>query len=67
METESTQAAIEALLDEQRTFPPPEEFTAGAIVRNGETHPAAGSFIELLCGPDGQAILSRNGFLSPAS
>jgi acetyl-CoA synthetase len=32
METESTQAAIEALLDEQRTFPPPEEFTSQAIV-----------------------------------
>src|SRR5829696_7281739 len=31
METESTQAAIEALLDEQRTFPPPEEFAAQAV------------------------------------
>ncbi|HET6656327.1 MAG TPA: acetate--CoA ligase [Gaiellaceae bacterium] len=38
METESTQAAIEALLDEQRTFPPPEEFTAGAVVRDDEVY-----------------------------
>ena len=34
METESTQAAIEALLDEQRTFPPPEEFAADAVVKD---------------------------------
>jgi acetyl-CoA synthetase len=34
METQSTQAAIEALLDEQRTFPPPEGFAAGAIVND---------------------------------
>jgi acetyl-CoA synthetase len=41
METESTQAAIEALLDEQRTFPPPEEFTAGAIVQDDEVYKKA--------------------------
>ena len=34
METESSQAAIEALLDEQRTFPPPEEFAADAVVKD---------------------------------
>jgi acetyl-CoA synthetase len=34
METQSTQAAIEALLGEQRTFPPPEGFAAGAIVND---------------------------------
>jgi len=41
METESTQAAIEALLDEQRTFPPPEEFTAGAIVQDDDVYKRA--------------------------
>ena len=34
METESTQAAIEALLDERRTFPPPEDFAANAVVKD---------------------------------
>ncbi len=34
MEIESTQAAIEALLDEQRTFPPSKEFAAGAVVKD---------------------------------
>ena len=34
METESTQAAIEALLDERRTFPPPEDFAASAVVKD---------------------------------
>jgi acetyl-CoA synthetase len=38
METESTQAAIEALLDEQRTFPPPEEFTSQAIVNDAAVY-----------------------------
>jgi acetyl-CoA synthetase len=32
METEHAQAAIEALLDEARTFPPPEEFRASALI-----------------------------------
>ena len=35
METEhAQQAAIEALLEEARTFPPPEEFRAQAIVQD---------------------------------
>ena len=38
METESTQAAIEALLDEQRTFPPPEEFAAQAVVADDSVY-----------------------------
>jgi acetyl-CoA synthetase len=38
METESTQAAIEALLDEQRTFPAPEEFTAQAVVSDDSVY-----------------------------
>src|SRR6187401_3162788 len=38
METESTQAAIEALLDEQRTFPPSEEFTSQAIVSDDSVY-----------------------------
>jgi len=38
MENESTQAAIEALLDERRTFPPPAEFTANAVIRDGEVY-----------------------------
>ncbi|HKO73791.1 MAG TPA: acetate--CoA ligase [Gaiellaceae bacterium] len=38
METESTQAAIEALLDEQRTFPPPEEFSSQAIVNDDSVY-----------------------------
>jgi acetyl-CoA synthetase len=38
METESTQAAIEALLDEQRTFPPPEEFAAQAVVSDDSVY-----------------------------
>jgi len=38
METESTQAAIEALLDERRTFPPPAEFVANAVVRDEDVY-----------------------------
>jgi acetyl-CoA synthetase len=38
METEHAQAAIEALLDEARTFPPPEEFRANAIIADGEVY-----------------------------
>jgi acetyl-CoA synthetase len=41
METQSTQAAIEALLDEQRTFPPPQEFTAGAIIQDDDVYKRA--------------------------
>jgi acetyl-CoA synthetase len=41
METQSTQAAIEALLDEQRTFPPPQEFTAGAIIQDDSVYKRA--------------------------
>jgi acetyl-CoA synthetase len=38
METEHAQAAIEALLDEARTFPPPEEFRANAIIADDEVY-----------------------------
>jgi acetyl-CoA synthetase len=38
METEHAQAAIEALLEEKRTFPPPEDFRAGAIIRDDEVY-----------------------------
>jgi acetyl-CoA synthetase len=39
MEIERThEAAIEALLDEARTFPPPEEFRAQAIVKDDEVY-----------------------------
>jgi acetyl-CoA synthetase len=38
METEHAQAAIEALLDEARTFPPPEEFRANAIITDDEVY-----------------------------
>ena len=38
METERARAAIEALLEEQRTFPPPEEFRAQAIVADEEVY-----------------------------
>jgi acetyl-CoA synthetase len=38
METRHAQAAIEALLDEARTFPPPEEFRAGALIGDGEVY-----------------------------
>jgi acetyl-CoA synthetase len=41
METQSTQAAIEALLDEQRTFPPPQEFTAGAVIQDDDVYKRA--------------------------
>ena len=41
MEIQSTQAAIEALLDEQRTFPPPQEFTAGAIIQDDDVYKRA--------------------------
>jgi acetyl-CoA synthetase len=34
VKAEPAQAAIEALLDEQRTFPPPPEFRDGAIIRD---------------------------------
>jgi acetyl-CoA synthetase len=38
METKHAQAAIEALLDEARTFPPPEEFRANAIIADDEVY-----------------------------
>jgi acetyl-CoA synthetase len=38
METGQAQAAIEALLDEARTFPPPEEFRANAIIADDEVY-----------------------------
>ena len=38
METEHAQATIEALLQERRTFPPPEEFRAGAIVSDDDVY-----------------------------
>jgi acetyl-CoA synthetase len=38
METEHAQAAIEALLEEQRTFPPPEEFRAQAVISDEEVY-----------------------------
>jgi acetyl-CoA synthetase len=38
METEHAHAAIEALLDEARTFPPHEEFRANAIIADDEVY-----------------------------
>jgi acetyl-CoA synthetase len=38
METEHAQAAIEALLEERRTFPPPEDFRAGAIISDDSVY-----------------------------
>jgi len=38
---ETTQPAIEALLDEQRTFPPPEEFRARAHIRDESVYEEA--------------------------
>lgn len=38
METGSAQAAIEALLDERRIFPPTDEFRAGAVVRDDDVY-----------------------------
>jgi acetyl-CoA synthetase len=38
MKDETTSAAIEALLDERRTFPPSEEFVAGAIIRDASVY-----------------------------
>jgi acetyl-CoA synthetase len=38
METEHAQAAIEALLEERRTFPPPEEFRAQAVISDEEVY-----------------------------
>jgi acetyl-CoA synthetase len=38
MEAEHAEAAIEALLDEARTFPPPEEFRAGALIADTEVY-----------------------------
>jgi ABC-type molybdate transport system substrate-binding protein len=40
-------------------------FTAGAIVRDGRSHPLAEPFLDVLCGPAGQAILARHHFLPP--
>jgi acetyl-CoA synthetase len=37
-ETAHAQAAIEALLEEQRTFPPPEEFRAQAVISDEEVY-----------------------------
>ena len=51
METESTQAAIEALLDEQRTFPPPEDFAAEAVVNDESVYRRAAEYVvEILKG-----------------
>jgi acetyl-CoA synthetase len=38
MEAEHAQTAIEALLDEARTFPPSEEFRAGALIAGDEVY-----------------------------
>jgi acetyl-CoA synthetase len=38
VKAEPAQAAIEALLDEQRTFPPPPEFRAGALIRDDSVY-----------------------------
>ena len=38
-------------------------FGAGAIVRDGQMHPAAERFIAFLVGPLGQAVLTQAGFL----
>ena len=38
METEHAQAAIEALLEERRTFPPPDDFRAGAIISDDSVY-----------------------------
>jgi acetyl-CoA synthetase len=38
METEHAHAAIEALLEERRTFPPTEEFRAGAVISDEEVY-----------------------------
>jgi acetyl-CoA synthetase len=38
METEQAQAAIEALLEEARTFPPTEEFRASALIDDDEVY-----------------------------
>lgn len=39
------------------------EFVAGAIERNGETHPDAVAFVTLLTSPEGQAILAAHEFV----
>ena len=46
METGHAQAAIEALLDEARTFPPPEEFRASAIIADDEVYRRAEADLE---------------------
>jgi acetyl-CoA synthetase len=46
METEHAQAAIEALLEEQRTFPPPEEFRAQAIIADDAVYRRAEEDLE---------------------
>lgn len=38
-------------------------FGAGAIVRDGQLHPAAEQFLAFLVGPPGQSLLAQNGFL----
>ena len=38
MKAENAGAAIEALLDERRAFPPPEEFRAGAVIKDGAVY-----------------------------
>ncbi len=38
-------------------------FGAGAIVRDGQTHPAAAGFLAFLIGPLGQSLLTETGFL----
>src|SRR6266508_2034531 len=48
METEHAHAAIEALLEEQRTFPPPEKFRAGAVISDEEVYRRAEEDFERL-------------------
>jgi molybdate transport system substrate-binding protein len=38
-------------------------FTVGSVVRDGVRHPDADALVNLLLGPEGQAILARHGFL----
>jgi hypothetical protein len=41
-------------------------FVTGVVVRGDRTHPVAPAFVDYFVGSDGQALLSRHGFL-PAS
>jgi acetyl-CoA synthetase len=58
VKSDGSQSAIEALLDEQRAFPPPEEFRAGAIIADDSVYREAEADFEAFWGRLGREFVS---------